>query len=502
MPQYVGVDFGNAMVKAAAVESPDGQPKTLRLSERDPFLPLAVRKTSKGYQAGWTAFSHRRRDGFNSAHAMRDLWRSSTLTASLSGQTQPVTKFLGAYLNATGTRIQNAADDPAAVVVTVPDTWDHEKWSLPVAVQLGGWTPDAYVREWCAAMTMADSFPGDAAILISLGYSAASATLTRKRDGFWKTHNRITEPAVSGAELRKRIVRHVAESAIQSLRRDPREDSEDDQNLHDAVEAGLYQLHRGPSASVDLPLAGRTHSCPLNRELLTGFADDFRLSLRNLVKNLACDDPDGLDCPLVIWGELVHILPVQDWLSAASASGRDVGGLPLEALAAGAARLCASLHAGRLDASRSSTAAVCPNCGVYVSIRKDEVCRDCSEELVTLWESLPAELVTAGGRPSARLTLRDAADSRSQEINVDHFRLGRNPQSEWSFPDERFPMVSSAHASIVRQGTSFTLHDLGSTNGTLVNGVRVDGERELRDGDEIRLGQSGPCFLFELTSEK
>jgi len=47
--------------------------------------------------------------------------------------------------------------------------------------------------------------------------------------------------------------------------------------------------------------------------------------------------------------------------------------------------------------------------------------------------------------------------------------------------------VSRAHAEIRPHGTGFKLVDLGSTNGSLVNGERV-GERHLRDGDVLEFG--------------
>lgn len=49
------------------------------------------------------------------------------------------------------------------------------------------------------------------------------------------------------------------------------------------------------------------------------------------------------------------------------------------------------------------------------------------------------------------------------------------------------PNVSRAHAEIRPHGTGFKLVDLGSTNGSLVNGERV-GERSLRDGDVLEFG--------------
>lgn len=52
------------------------------------------------------------------------------------------------------------------------------------------------------------------------------------------------------------------------------------------------------------------------------------------------------------------------------------------------------------------------------------------------------------------------------------------------------PLVTRRHASVtVREGTVL-LRDLGSANGTWVNGERIGGTRELRDGDSLRIGQT------------
>jgi hypothetical protein len=48
--------------------------------------------------------------------------------------------------------------------------------------------------------------------------------------------------------------------------------------------------------------------------------------------------------------------------------------------------------------------------------------------------------------------------------------------------------VSRRHASLVRTGASVLLKDLGSTNGTWVNGSKVDGEVALRPGDTVQFG--------------
>ena len=61
-------------------------------------------------------------------------------------------------------------------------------------------------------------------------------------------------------------------------------------------------------------------------------------------------------------------------------------------------------------------------------------------------------------------------------------------------------MVSKGHARIERERDGrFSLYDLGSTNGVKVNGVRIEGNRVLRDGDEITIG--GTRLTFQQTGE-
>jgi hypothetical protein len=55
--------------------------------------------------------------------------------------------------------------------------------------------------------------------------------------------------------------------------------------------------------------------------------------------------------------------------------------------------------------------------------------------------------------------------------------------------------VSRLHAVIERYPTGFCVRDLGSSNGTFVNGEPVRGETRLRTGDELRLGNSRLTFF-------
>jgi diguanylate cyclase (GGDEF)-like protein len=64
--------------------------------------------------------------------------------------------------------------------------------------------------------------------------------------------------------------------------------------------------------------------------------------------------------------------------------------------------------------------------------------------------------------------------------------MGRGDRTDIRIIDDG---VSREHAAIVREGGSLLLKDLGSTNGTFCNGVRVP-RQELADGDKISIGSS------------
>jgi pSer/pThr/pTyr-binding forkhead associated (FHA) protein len=48
--------------------------------------------------------------------------------------------------------------------------------------------------------------------------------------------------------------------------------------------------------------------------------------------------------------------------------------------------------------------------------------------------------------------------------------------------------VSRRHATVSRSGKTAVVKDLGSTNGTFVNGTRLQGEATLKPGDQVQFG--------------
>jgi Protein of unknown function (DUF3662)/Inner membrane component of T3SS, cytoplasmic domain len=71
--------------------------------------------------------------------------------------------------------------------------------------------------------------------------------------------------------------------------------------------------------------------------------------------------------------------------------------------------------------------------------------------------------------------------------------LGRSRQCDIVLSD---PNVSRQHAEVRARGGSWVLTDLGSTNGSRINGRPVEGSEVIRPGDEIELGST--VLRFEL----
>ena len=65
--------------------------------------------------------------------------------------------------------------------------------------------------------------------------------------------------------------------------------------------------------------------------------------------------------------------------------------------------------------------------------------------------------------------------------------IGRAPSSDIVIDE---PYVSANHARYTLQGPALVLEDLGSTNGTLVNGHPIDQPVTLRDEDEVQVGDA------------
>lgn len=89
---------------------------------------------------------------------------------------------------------------------------------------------------------------------------------------------------------------------------------------------------------------------------------------------------------------------------------------------------------------------------------------------------------------------RGPQPNQSFELTKDVMSLGRDIANDLVINDRE---ISRHHLRITRGGDGHAIEDLGSTNGTFVNGKRVTGVTPLKNGDIIGLGET-VTLVFEL----
>jgi serine protease Do len=107
----------------------------------------------------------------------------------------------------------------------------------------------------------------------------------------------------------------------------------------------------------------------------------------------------------------------------------------------------------------------------------------------------------------ARIVVRHISGSKVNQVeqiplkDLHEVSIGRDLSSTVAYDQKRDDIVSRRHAVIRVEGgdnPKFKLTDLGSSNGTFLNGERVSGEIELAPDDVIELGKGGPKFSFDV----
>jgi 3-deoxy-7-phosphoheptulonate synthase len=92
-------------------------------------------------------------------------------------------------------------------------------------------------------------------------------------------------------------------------------------------------------------------------------------------------------------------------------------------------------------------------------------------------------LVLVGGTQTRQVFVLDESETV----------IGRLPTCPIHIPDHG---ISREHVRIIREGHEYAIEDLGSANGTFLNGQRIEGRYSLNTGDRIRLG-SNVLLRFE-----
>jgi len=163
-----------------------------------------------------------------------------------------------------------------------------------------------------------------------------------------------------------------------------------------------------------------------------------------------------------------------------------------------------SVYCTRCGRPNADDARFCSNCGAPL-VRGGSAERSgetTSTILLGRAEVLDAELAD---EPFADSAMLDALPADSALLIVqrgpnagsrflldsDLTTVGRHPDSDIFLDDVT---VSRRHAEFYRQGTRFTVCDVGSLNGTYVNRERIE-EAELISGDEVQVGKFRLIFM-------
>ncbi len=89
-------------------------------------------------------------------------------------------------------------------------------------------------------------------------------------------------------------------------------------------------------------------------------------------------------------------------------------------------------------------------------------------------------------------------NTRVVPLDREQLSVGRSATAELSFPDDSG--LSRQHLVIEKDGEGWAIRDLGSKNGTVVNGVRLAGRAPLKTGDRITAGHL--ILIYDSTSSK
>jgi predicted component of type VI protein secretion system len=77
-------------------------------------------------------------------------------------------------------------------------------------------------------------------------------------------------------------------------------------------------------------------------------------------------------------------------------------------------------------------------------------------------------------------------------LSSDRMTVGKSDANDVALPED--PTASGLHAVLERFAAGWCVADLGSSNGTWLNGARIWTQQRLRHGDELRVGQTRLIF--------
>jgi predicted component of type VI protein secretion system len=108
---------------------------------------------------------------------------------------------------------------------------------------------------------------------------------------------------------------------------------------------------------------------------------------------------------------------------------------------------------------------------------------------------MPPVSAAAASPAGGRLVVQESPvldEGDEFEIDSAPLTVGRGGQNDLAIDGDEF--ASSRHVRFEPRRDGIWVQDLGSTNGTYVNGIRIDGARRLASGDVVRVGATDLRF--------
>jgi FHA domain len=117
--------------------------------------------------------------------------------------------------------------------------------------------------------------------------------------------------------------------------------------------------------------------------------------------------------------------------------------------------------------------------------------RSPNESMIVAPGQLASPVVSSSPRGGGRLVVVASPTltlGEEHQLDSAPFTVGRSSANDVELRGDEF--ASARHARFEPRGEGVWINDLGSTNGTFVNGVKLNAPRKLRPGDVVRVGET------------
>ena len=144
----------------------------------------------------------------------------------------------------------------------------------------------------------------------------------------------------------------------------------------------------------------------------------------------------------------------------------------------------------------SGDAKFCASCGA--SLGSHEITTDHPTILIDdLPGAVDVDRSVFGVHEGLFVVVQGAKAGARYALDTDIVTLGRHPRSDIFLDDIT---VSRRHAEVRRDGARYWVRDVGSLNGTYLNGERID-DSEMTDGNELQVGKFKLVFVHGTSNE-